>query len=61
MGQSDHDQKLQTTTRGASGDDTRQIGTFPYSAPELEEDGPQIDEKVSTLQKLGYIMQKSLL
>lgn len=50
MGQSDLDQKLQTTTRGASGDDTRQIGTLLYRAPELEEDGPQIDEKVSTFQ-----------
>ncbi|KAF3337949.1 serine/threonine-protein kinase GCN2 [Carex littledalei] len=54
-GQSDHDQKLQITIRGASGDDTRQIGTFPYSAPELEKDGPQIDEKVD-IYSLGVIL-----
>lgn len=42
----DHDQHLLTETTGVSVDGTGQVGTYFYTAPEIEQRWPQINEKV---------------
>ncbi|KAF3337885.1 putative serine/threonine-protein kinase GCN2 isoform X2 [Carex littledalei] len=52
--QLDHDQYLPTNTTGASMDGTGQVGTYFYTAPEIEQKWPQINEKVD-MYSLGVI------
>ncbi|XP_078171959.1 protein kinase family protein isoform X2 [Carex rostrata] len=52
--QLDHDQYLPTSTTGASMDGTGQVGTYFYTAPEIEQKWPQINEKVD-MYSLGVI------
>ncbi|KAL6650949.1 hypothetical protein ACP70R_009874 [Stipagrostis hirtigluma subsp. patula] len=44
--QLDHDQYLPTESMGVSMDGTGQVGTYFYTAPEVEQKWPQINEKV---------------
>jgi len=46
--QLDHDQYLPTEAMGVSMDGTGQVGTYFYTAPEVEQKWPQINEKVRT-------------
>jgi hypothetical protein len=46
--QLDHDQYLPTEAIGVSMDGTGQVGTYFYTAPEVEQKWPQINEKVRT-------------
>ena len=46
--QLDHDQYLPTEAVGVSMDGTGQVGTYFYTAPEVEQKWPQINEKVRT-------------
>lgn len=46
--QLDHDQYLPTEALGVSMDGTGQVGTYFYTAPEVEQKWPQINEKVRT-------------
>jgi translation initiation factor 2-alpha kinase 4 len=45
--QLDHDAALPTDTAGVSMDGTGQVGTYFYTAPEIEQGWPKIDEKVN--------------
>lgn len=45
--QLDHDVALPTDTTGVSVDGTGQVGTYFYTAPEIEQGWPKIDEKVN--------------
>lgn len=44
--QLDQDTTLASDTQGVSIDGTGQIGTYFYTAPEIEQGWPKIDEKV---------------
>ncbi|KAH7681281.1 Non-specific serine/threonine protein kinase protein [Dioscorea alata] len=50
----DHDQHLLTETSGVSVDGTGQVGTYFYTAPEIEQRWPQINEKVD-MYSLGVV------
>ncbi|KAG2567098.1 hypothetical protein PVAP13_7NG220600 [Panicum virgatum] len=52
--QLDHDQYLPTEAVGVSMDGTGQVGTYFYTAPEVEQKWPQINEKVD-MYSLGVI------
>ncbi|KAK3142214.1 hypothetical protein QOZ80_4BG0343710 [Eleusine coracana subsp. coracana] len=52
--QLDQDQYLPTESMGASMDGTGQVGTYFYTAPEVEQKWPQINEKVD-MYSLGVI------
>ncbi|PAN38837.1 hypothetical protein PAHAL_7G201600 [Panicum hallii] len=52
--QLDHDQYLPTEAMGVSMDGTGQVGTYFYTAPEVEQKWPQINEKVD-MYSLGVI------
>eukprot|EP00267_Zea_mays_P050960 XP_020403837.1 eIF-2-alpha kinase GCN2 isoform X3 [Zea mays] len=52
--QLDHDQYLPTEALGVSMDGTGQVGTYFYTAPEVEQKWPQINEKVD-MYSLGVI------
>lgn len=52
--QLDHDQYLPTEAIGVSMDGTGQVGTYFYTAPEVEQKWPQINEKVD-MYSLGVI------
>ncbi|XP_038986780.1 eIF-2-alpha kinase GCN2 isoform X4 [Phoenix dactylifera] len=52
--QLDHDQYFPTETTGVSMDGTSQVGTYFYTAPEIEQRWPQINEKVD-MYSLGVI------
>ncbi|KAJ1271678.1 hypothetical protein BS78_06G144600 [Paspalum vaginatum] len=52
--QIDHDQYLPTEAIGVSMDGTGQVGTYFYTAPEVEQKWPQINEKVD-MYSLGVI------
>lgn len=52
--QLDHDQYFPTETTGVSTDGTSQVGTYFYTAPEIEQSWPQINEKVD-MYSLGVI------
>lgn len=45
--QFDQDPVLPTEVTGVSVDGTGQVGTYFYTAPEIEQGWPKIDEKVS--------------
>lgn len=47
--QLDADQYFPTETTGVSMDGTGQVGTFFYTAPEIEQRWPQINEKVGSM------------
>lgn len=47
--QLDHDQYFPSETNGVSMDGTGQVGTYFYTAPEIEQRWPQINEKVYSL------------
>ncbi|KAM0940124.1 putative protein kinase PEK-GCN2 family [Dioscorea sansibarensis] len=50
----DYDQHLLTETSGVSVDGTGQVGTYFYTAPEIEQRWPQINEKVD-MYSLGVV------
>ncbi|KAJ0977116.1 hypothetical protein J5N97_012590 [Dioscorea zingiberensis] len=50
----DHDQHLLAETSGVSVDGTGQVGTYFYTAPEIEQRWPQINEKVD-MYSLGVV------
>ncbi|XP_048233579.1 eIF-2-alpha kinase GCN2 isoform X3 [Ricinus communis] len=52
--QLDHDATLPTDTSGVSADGTGQVGTYFYTAPEIEQGWPKIDEKVD-MYSLGVV------
>ncbi|CAN6235470.1 unnamed protein product [Urochloa humidicola] len=52
--QLDHDQYFPTEAMGVSMDGTGQVGTYFYTAPEVEQKWPQINEKVD-MYSLGVI------
>ncbi|CAL9184454.1 eIF-2-alpha kinase GCN2-like isoform X2 [Musa acuminata AAA Group] len=52
--QLDHDQNFPIETTGVSMDGTGQVGTYFYTAPEVEQSWPQINEKVD-MYSLGVI------
>ncbi|XP_073116363.1 eIF-2-alpha kinase GCN2 isoform X3 [Elaeis guineensis] len=52
--QLDHDQYFPTETTGVSVDGTSQVGTYFYTAPEIDQRWPQINEKVD-MYSLGVI------
>ncbi|KAJ6917689.1 hypothetical protein NC652_019882 [Populus alba x Populus x berolinensis] len=45
--QLDHDAALPTDTAGVSMDGTGEVGTYFYTAPEIEQGWPKIDEKIA--------------
>ncbi|XP_043817826.1 eIF-2-alpha kinase GCN2 isoform X3 [Manihot esculenta] len=52
--QLDHDTTLPTDTTGVSLDGTGQVGTYFYTAPEIEQGWPKIDEKAD-MYSLGVV------
>eukprot|EP00258_Populus_trichocarpa_P045287 XP_024461306.1 eIF-2-alpha kinase GCN2 isoform X2 [Populus trichocarpa] len=52
--QLDHDAALPTDTAGVSMDGTGQVGTYFYTAPEIEQGWPKIDEKAD-MYSLGIV------
>ncbi|KAI0496268.1 hypothetical protein KFK09_022582 [Dendrobium nobile] len=52
--QLDHDQYFPNETNGVSMDGTGQVGTYFYTAPEIEQRWPQINEKVD-MYSLGVV------
>ncbi|XP_020589730.1 eIF-2-alpha kinase GCN2 isoform X2 [Phalaenopsis equestris] len=54
LDQLDHDQYLPDETNGVSMDGTGQVGTYFYTAPEIEQRWPQINEKVD-MYSLGVV------
>ncbi|XP_058102419.1 eIF-2-alpha kinase GCN2 isoform X2 [Magnolia sinica] len=52
--QVDHDPSFQNETAGASMDGTGQVGTYFYTAPEIEQGWPQVNEKVD-MYSLGVV------
>jgi eukaryotic translation initiation factor 2-alpha kinase 4 len=54
----DQDQYLPTESMGVSMDGTGQVGTYFYTASEVEQNWPQINEKVRTKYYVIFILQK---
>jgi hypothetical protein len=54
----DQDQYLPTESMGVSMDGTGQVGTYFYTASEVEQNWPQINEKVRTKYYAIFILQK---
>lgn len=50
----DQDGSFPTDTAGVSVDGTGQIGTYFYTAPEIEQGWPKIDEKVNDSAFFGF-------
>nr|CAB3484962.1 unnamed protein product [Digitaria exilis] len=57
--QLDHDQYFPTEAMGVSMDGTGQVGTYFYTAPEVEQKWPQINEKAYLLYVLRMIQTSS--
>ncbi|KAJ0977160.1 hypothetical protein J5N97_012634 [Dioscorea zingiberensis] len=54
----DHDQHLLAETSGVSVDGTGQVGTYFYTAPEIEQRWPQINEKVGQFPDQAALLQR---
>lgn len=50
--QLDQEATLPVDTPGVSIDGTGQVGTYFYTAPEIEQGWPKIDEKVNTVTRV---------